>query len=469
MANLDHESSALKLKLQQFAATALEIPPKSLQTKLHRTWLGLGGDSLTAVFFMGACHEAGIEVDLPEILKAQSLRDLINQIANSHQSHEKLGNGVVAVDDILGYSSQDDEIEAMGPCSPMQENMVSHQAIDPQAYQLLLTVRVTSVKPEVVLTTSTVEKAWRAVVRRHAALRTKFVDSVGHAGRLDQIVAREIDPEINTASISARETNTAFVEYGSEYSHRLSLTQEAHNQVLFSLRISHALVDGVSIGIIMRDLFLFLSETQPAAEPMQPAELLRAQPDTSPEALSYWTRYLQNAHGSFLRGTSAGDNEPRTGLYTIDKAMAITPEVIQGFSDQSNATLVNACQVAFALVLRCYTGSNNVCFSYTASGRQKGSKSLQDTAGNFVNTIPLCMELDRNGTNAQALERAQADYLDSLPYQGAILNGNQHMEGPSVRDLGDCLLSFQRGMPEEELERMGIAVEIVSWEAPTDV
>ncbi|BCS23539.1 non-ribosomal peptide synthetase [Aspergillus puulaauensis] len=470
MANLDHESSAVKVKLHQFAASALEIPPKRLQTKLHRTWLALGGDSLTAVFFMGACNEAGIEVDLPQILQAHSLGDLIDQIGRSQRPHEQLCNRDMAVNDApRGYIPEDVEIDAIGPASPMQENMVARQAIEPREYQLQLTARIASVNPAVLLTTSTVEEAWKAVVCRHAALRTKFANSVDRPGRLDQVVAREIDPEINITSISAAaKAKAAFEGYSSDYSHWLSLTQQADNQVLLNLSISHALIDGVSIEIIMRDLFTFLSGTCPAAEPMQPAEFLCAQPDTSPEALSYWTRYMQKAQGSFLSSTGTGGKKPPTGLYTIDKEIAITPEVIQAFSEQSNATLANACQVAFALVLRSYTGSNNVCFSYTASGRHKRSKDLRGAAGNFVNTIPFCVELGSKTTIAEALQCAHADYLDSLPYQGASLNGNQDMEGPSVRELGDCLLSFQRGMPEAGLERIGIAVEVVSWEAPTD-
>jgi hypothetical protein len=63
----------------------------------------------------------------------------------------------------------------------------------------------------------------------------------------------------------------------------------------------------------------------------------------------------------------------------------------------------------------------------------------------------------------------QADFFDSLPFQGASLTGKADTGGPTVRQLGDSLLSFQRGLPEEELAQAGFAVDVMSWEAPSDV
>jgi hypothetical protein len=153
----------------------------------------------------------------------------------------------------------------------------------------------------------------------------------------------------------------------------------------------------------------------------------------------------------------------------MDQEIHIQPELAQNLSGQFNATLVNACQVAYALVLRSYTGANNICFSYTTSGRQKHVKGLHDAVGAFLNTLPCRVNFGETPTIAEALGRTQSDFLESLPYQGASLTGKQEMNGVSVRQLGDSLLSFYGGVDDMELAKAGVAVDVVSWEAPSDV
>jgi len=473
-----HDVPSLKLKLESLAATALDISPRKLRTKINKSWLALGGDSLTAVNFMGYCHEAGIVVDIADILRAESLDDLIDRIEQSQKYKQPASNGIKSsysppqgplLDRLRGVSRGPlDEIQCIGPCSPMQENFIALQSIDPRAYQLKLAVTISSTDPAVVLTTETVRNSWIAVVKRHAALRTEFVESVDRPGKLDQVVWKDIEPQISISPFSEADNKTSFEAYGSKFPHHLILGQAPDNKLSIRLIISHAVVDAVSIESLFRDLFRRLKGTLPADEQMQCGDFLQAQhPDTSHEALSYWAHYIEATEGSFLSSPSSKTSP--VGLYTVDQIMPIPLELAQNFSDQSNATLVNACQVAYALVLRCYTGASNVCFSYTASGRQKRIKGLQHAVGNFVNTLPCHVKLGGGITIAEALEITQSDFLDSLPYQGTSLTGNQEMSGPSVRQLSDSLLSFQRGVPETELAEAGFAVDVVSWEAPSDV
>ena len=474
-----HDLPSLKLKLQGLAATALDMNPDKLRNKTNKSWLALGGDSLTAVNFMGHCHEAGIVVDIPGILQAKSLDDLIDHISRSHQSRRPASNGIEnsygppegpLLDKLRGVLHGPlDEIQGIGPCSPMQENFIALQSIDPRAYQLQLAATISSMDPAVVVTPDAVKTSWRAVVQRHAALRTMFIESVDRPGRLDQVVWGNINPQISVLPLSEAEKKASFEEYSSEFPHHLILAQAPNNKLFVRLIISHAIVDAVSIEIVFRDLFRDLTKTLPADEHMQCRDFLQAQqPNTSHEALSYWSRYMAEAEGSFLSSSSSKTSP--TGLYVIDQEMAIPPELALNFSENSNATLVNACQVAYALVLRCYTGSNNVFFSYTASGRQKRIKGLQDAVGNFVNTLPCRVDFEQTITITESLERIQRDFLDSLPHQGASLNGNKEVNGASARQLGDSLLSFQQGGgTETELVREGFLVDVLSWEAPSDV
>ncbi|RDW86494.1 uncharacterized protein DSM5745_03136 [Aspergillus mulundensis] len=467
-----------RLKLEEFAAGALEISPRVFRNKADRTWVALGGDSLMAVFFMGACHEAGIEVDLPEILQAGSVREFIEQLVESQQTEAEQGLDMKSepvieeyIDSALLKSLHDctpEQVQAIGPCSAMQENFVARQSIDPSAYQLRVAARISSANPQFVLTTSVVEQAWRDVVQRHAALRTRIVESVARPGRLEQVILKSIEPEIRVISLTTAEQSIMpFEEYQSAFPHRLTLVQAPDDGLTLGLDISHAIVDAVSIEIITRDLFRALTGTLPAGQQMRCTDFLSVQqPDNSPESLSYWSEYMADTQGSFL-STSSSKATP-SGLYTIDHEMPIASDLLESLRDRSSATIVNACQIAWALVLRAYTGAADVCFSYTTSGRQRRVKGLQDAVGNFVNTLPCRVDVGQGQPIAEIVELVHTEYLESIPHQAASLNGNQELKGPSVRELGDSLLTFQRGMAGAELAMVGFKVEVLSWEAPSD-
>lgn len=484
---------ALKIEIEILAAAALGITLHKLQKNNRKTWLGLGGDSLTAVNFMGACHEAGIEVNIPDIFKAETVDDLLRRITEGHrQNVQSVSNGTGTdeshnlpqgwqqgiSDELRGVlDGFVDEVEGVGPCSPMQENFIAVQSLDPSAYQLQLAVRVASTNPAVVVSVDTARRAWKQVVRRHAALRTSFVESTDRPGRLDQVVWTNPEPQISVLSsppsnAEKRTAATSFEGYKSRFSHHLILAPAPGARLYLRLVISHALVDGVSIELLFRDLLLALAGLLPVDEQsMKCGDYLEAQqPDTSREALEYWSRYTEAIEGTFLESARLESKTKPTGLYTVDEEVALPPANLADEEDRfDRATLVNACQVAFALVLGSYTGSGNVCFSYTASGRQKRVRGLQGALGNFVNTLPCRVDFRADPTVKEAMLSVQADFLDSLPFQAASLTGKTEAGGPAVQELGDSLLSFQRGLPEEELAQARFAVDVMSWEAPSDV
>ncbi|KAH8660628.1 hypothetical protein BX600DRAFT_523663 [Xylariales sp. PMI_506] len=478
-----------KRSLEGFAASALRINPQKLRKHSYKTWLALGGDSLNAVSFMGSCYEAGIEVHIPDIFQSDGLDDILNQIANSHhgrktsddinhKSCEDSGN--VENGDLSAYGLPEgvlrerlrsglhgplSDIQSIGPCSPMQENLLALQRLDPRSYQLRIAARISSTDPAVVVTTEAVKKSWLAVVKRHAALRTTFMENVDCDGQFNQVVWKDNQPQISILPQSEAENNDAV--FSSQFPHHLILSEAPDNRVFVKLLVSHTIVDGVSIGVLLRDLFQALTGTLPKHEPLEARSFLHAQqPDTSPEALTYWSHYMAAAEGSFL--SSPSSKESPDGLYSVDREIPIQPRLIRKLSEKFNTTLVSVCKVAYALVLRCYTGTDNVCFSYTTSGRQKRIKGLQDAVGSLMNTLPCYVNFSENTTVLEVLNRSQNDFLESLPYQGVNLTIKRGINGRSVRQLSDSLLSFYDGIAEVELDEAGFAVDVVSWNASSD-
>ena len=473
--------ASLTSKLETFAARALDLSLEKLRKQSHKTWLALGGDSLTAISFVGSCfEELGIEVEIPDVLQSESVANLIDGIARSHQSEGPAsngpsnGNGHLSSNGLHSGLPENslagaalDGVQSVGPCSPMQENFLALQSMDSQAYQMQLTVRISSTNPAVLVTPGIIKKSWSAVVSRHAALRTTFIESASRPGRFDQVVWSTLGPQVSIVSLPEAE-DMILTQYGSGSPHHLVLAPATATQTYLKLFISHAIVDGVSTDILLRDLCRALTETLPTEEPVACADFLQAQqPDTSHEAHSYWTRYMAPIEGTFLSSPNSRSNP--TGPYTIHQEMVLPPDLVQGLAGEHNATLVNACQIAYALVLRSYTGTNNICFSYTASGRQKRIKGLHDAVGNFVNALPCHVDFNKTKSVAEALHGVQRDFLSSLPHQGASLTDKQEMNGSTLHQLSDSLLSFHPVPLETKSAKAGFDIDVVSWAAPSDV
>ncbi|KAI1333949.1 hypothetical protein F5Y15DRAFT_430188 [Xylariaceae sp. FL0016] len=472
------DMTVLRYKLEEMAAMALGISTRKLRNKSHRPWLALGGDSLMALSFVGACHEAGININIRNIFHSASLDNLLRQIVSETQYvqssskedkpknpslEEPMSNDLREV-----LNGSVDQVQGVGPCSPMQENFIALQSLDPQAYQLKLAVKIESTTPQVIIDVDTVARCWKAVVQRHCALRTTFLESVDRPGRIDQVVWQEVSPQISILPFVDAQDVTKRGGYGSEFHHHLILAKTPDNAVFIRLVVSHALVDGVSIELIFRDLFRALAGDLPSGESMTCQDFFQAQrPDTSQEALDYWSQYTAGMESTFLQGGSLKDKD-LGNTCIVEEEVSVPPELAEGALKDSTVTLANACQLAWALVLRSYTGNTNVSFSYTASGRQKHLRGIQDAVGTFVNTLPCRVDLTQSPNINSCLVRLQENFIDSLPFQGASLTNDRDEGGLSAQHFSDSLLSFQRGVSEEELALAGLAIDVVSWDAPSD-
>ncbi|KAK5657865.1 hypothetical protein OQA88_2413 [Cercophora sp. LCS_1] len=463
----------LKSHLEKLVATALGITVRKLRNNNDKTWLRLGGDSLAAVSLMGACHAAGINLNIPDIIKAESIDDLLRRIVEGHvhalelvPEEDQHKRDLDVSDELRGFlNGSIDEVEGVGLCSPMQENFMAVQSLDPSAYrhQVAATIRHTNAAD--VITTDAAHRAWKQVVDKHPALRTSFIASVDRPGHMDQIVwspGKNAEPRVSVFPWVSQAEEASIERYhASRFPHHLMLAPGDDNRLYVRLVISHTLVDGVSLELLFRDFLSALNGTLSSDGSMTCEAYLEAQqPDTTKEAVEYWSRYTGNVEGTFLNNAISSRDpgkRKRTDLYVVDDEFLFE----DGRLEDLRTTAASVCQVAFALVLGSYTGSSDVCFSYTASGRQKRIQGLQGAAGNFVNTLPCRINVNEQLPIGEAIQAAQAAFLDSLPFQGVHLG--------SLQQLGDCLLSFQRGLPVEELERAGFEVDILSWEAPSDV
>ena len=95
---------------------------------------------------------------------------------------------------------------------------------------------------------------------------------------------------------------------------------------------------------------------------------------------------------------------------------------LNSFCRTAGITPSTAFNVAWGMVLSSLTFSDEVCFAYTTSLRDVSVEDIEAVVGPVMNLIVCRMKLSATDTVLNVLQRAQSDYMDSLPYRSCSLD-----------------------------------------------
>ncbi|KAH8589459.1 putative nonribosomal peptide synthetase [Bisporella sp. PMI_857] len=444
-----------------------------------RSFLSLGGDSLLAIKVMGRCRAKGITLNVIDMIEAKSIIELAQK---AHRHSEKPGVSVVTkqaldhldentVKNILGSTKH--TIQSVLPCSTIQEGFMTSQSTNPRLYQCSYVLRFTSHATSSPIQAQQLATAWNGVVQRHSILRTLLLDSVARPGQYDQVVLDNYTPAIEFYNgvddpSSVMLTARAFKPFAPfEVFHRVQIAQISVNEVHLKLDISHALVDGQSSEVILRDLCAAYRGISTAA-PAMPYEEFVTHLSSAPiePSQKHWIAYLEDAQSTFLpmdRGHAA-----LSELDTLHTTLNLDASMVQDFCGTYGVTLANVCQLAWGLVLRSFTGADDVVFSFITSGRLASLEGIQEAVGPFVNTSLCRLKFDGTMHIDQILGRVARDSLEGFLHRYTTLTEDGAQTLPSARQLGNTTMSYQRVLDIKAAADAGIGFEIIDKANPTD-
>ena len=181
---------------------------------------------------------------------------------------------------------------------------------------------------------------------------------------------------------------------------RLTVIRRAdtHYQCIWSYH--HLLLDGWSVGLLMQDAFgayESLCRGQPVQLPSRRPyrdyiAWLRKQNLAQAEAI--WRQQLADVTAPTPLGV---DRRPSSGAMQAAEPYAerqlVLPasltQNLQALVRQHHLTLTTLLEGAWALVLRCYSGSSAVVFGLTVGGRSLDLPGVEAMVGLFINTLPV--------------------------------------------------------------------------------
>ncbi|CRG88172.1 Nonribosomal peptide synthetase 8 [Talaromyces islandicus] len=354
-----------------------------------------------------------------------------------------------------------DQVETICPCSPMQLSILFAQLNSPGDYEFYTILEASCSSRTEKFDVQVLLESWQQVVDRHSALRTIFIQSAVDGGSYDQLILNRMQAPVSEVHsddpVEHLRNTTPVTIFDGKVPHQLTICHTSTGRVFCKLEVNHALIDGTSMAIILRDIKRAYSGRLEASMSALPYSDFVAylQQARKHESIDYWKGHLQGVQP--CRFPILDDGRTRaSALQSVDVQLSsLTRERLVAFSDQYGLTVANVIQMAWALVLRIFTGTDSVCYGYLTSGRDAPLCDIENAVGPYIHMLVCCQRFDANDSTLKALKNVQEDFLQAMPHQYVSLSEIQSALGLSGQKLFNTAMSFQR-YPKTEKDTLSL-------------
>ena len=360
------------------------------------------------------------------------------------------------------------------PLTALQHGMLFHHLLEPDSgvdiEQLVISL------PEHI-DGDLLARSWEIVSRRHDVLRTSF--RWHQTGSPLQVVHDSVEVPFQRedwSGLSAAQREARSAEFLREDRRagfamdraplfRVALFRcgDAAYQLVWTFH--HAILDGRSFTIVLRDVFACYEALErgtqpvlpPAAPPFRDHVAFLAGLDPA-EAEAYWRERL--------RGRSAPTPLPAAFPAGMPSAArhgehqhalsAATTSALERFAREHGVTVNTLVQGAWALVLARHCGETDVVFGATRACRRSTIAGADDIAGLFINTLPVRVHVDPDRRLIDWLRDLRTDWTALRSYENTPLPQIQRWSGmPAGVPLFESIVVFENRLLESSLRGLG--------------
>lgn len=415
---LDHGAGAatrqltdMEQKLRNSWGQTLKIDPESI--KSADNFVALGGDSLSAMKLVSVCRTQGLDLTVADIFSHCTLPAMagIVRIGNSQEQtavapfsmiSQSVGSACIEASHVCGVHR--DAIEDIYPCTPTQESLFTFSLKSPKAY---VAQRVACIPSHIRL--EVWKKAWEEVVAGSPILRTRLAQ-LQEPG-LQQVVLKD--------NISWRHPSDLTQYLESDQNEKMDLGQSLARYAIVDhasdgkrymvWTVHHVLYDGWSEPLILEKVNNSL-KSQHIETQAHIGDFVKYVRNTDEVAMrEFWQRELKGTVGPQFPRLPSRDYLP------VPNAMVEHQVAIKaGSGPFTTATLIRG---AWALVASQYTGSDNVVFGETLTGRDISLPGVESIVGPLIATLPVRIRIQRTSTVESYLQAIRKCMLDRAPFQ----------------------------------------------------
>lgn len=362
-----------------------------------------------------------------------------------------------------------DDIEDIFPCAPIQEGILVAQGKDPDCYRSWFDLTVQILGDAAHLDVLRLQQAWRQVVQKHALLRTILVESIPGSNRMMNIILK--DPTLDIILLKSGEAASPIGLQAHGLQHRMTISPVDEKSARLRIEMSHAITDAFSKAVLQRDLAAAYNGEIGSAAGTYRDFVVFLEAQSHDESLKFWTQHLADVEPCTL--PTHYSNQLDVASFVDEKPVRISgidTENLRAFCAKWDVTAPSIVKLAWALVLRLYTGTNIPCFGNIFSGRDVPLDGVDDIFGPLIGMVPCRVVLDQSASILQTLRAVQDDYLSTLPYQHFPLSHIHKASGSGANALFNTMFSYQRLEKAQTLDiPEGLRMTDVDESDPTEV
>ncbi|MCJ1312550.1 hypothetical protein MMC25_006224 [Agyrium rufum] len=396
--------------LKNLWGEVLRVDSGSIQSS--DSFFSHGGESLTAIKLVGAAARKGIQIDVATIFKYPQLSALASRCKLALAScldlpkpFSLLENQQILPELAMCCDTYVENIEDAYPCTPMQEGLLiaNNQRTATYTGQGIF-------KLPKHIDTERLTRAWKHVATNHSILRTRIVETAAY-GFL-QVVLKDNKPfsgEERANLADYLKDDVKEMGLGTQLC-RWSLVREPVSTYLV-LTMHHAIYDGWTLQRIGTEVFRAYQgvRLQPAMGSSVFIHYLTTLPQEP--AREYWAhQFTYSSNTNFFPAIPHPDQIP--------KADSELSKMLCGLENaHCGISIPSLLRAAWALLVAKLSGSNDVTFGVTVSGRNVPIKGIEDLLSPTISTIPVRVKLDGAETMERFVARIQNEALGAMPFE----------------------------------------------------
>ncbi|RMD42140.1 hypothetical protein DV735_g2996, partial [Chaetothyriales sp. CBS 134920] len=414
----------------------------------------LGIDSVSAIGLVRKLKMAGFShVDVSTVLRNSKASQLVLALSSHRNVSATLAQDVdLATVRIRAFATkqkahirraldlQDDGIESIAPCTPLQEGMISvvtaHDGGE-QTYFLRLPLELhQGIDP------ARLRKAWLQVQSACSILRTFFVSTPdGFAQIVLQDDSGICHPFDETGSQWNEDSFSRWIQQATNFGSVLPWRVK-FDEAYMTLFIFHGLYDGISLPMLLDKVAAaYNGETIQRSifyDVLPYGPLLQRS-----DAKAFWKEKLKDTISLGITRKGKGQREVHASPLVVKESLTLSS--VTKFCTSALVTEPAVFHAAWLLALHEIYGVH-ATLGLVLSGRAIAFEGAERVIGPTLNTVPCCIEVLQPG--AQFVDLAKACHkfvVDVLPYQHTALRDIAKWidHDPRTR-MFDCLFVFQK-------------------------
>ncbi|WP_018220880.1 non-ribosomal peptide synthetase [Salinispora pacifica] len=419
-------ASAAERTLCQVYAEVLGLPRVGADDR----FFDLGGNSIMVTRLVTRAREAGLEISAHDVFTELSPAGLaaVASPVSAVALPEVTADVNVPAEILADLRRRYPGLERVLPVSPLQTGFLLHSVLagDADIYHAQLVLDL-----EGPLDTARLGRALTTVLERHAALRTGFL--------LDEL-AEPVQVVVRTPEVAPLDTGAeGDVRRGFDLAQPpllrmsvLPLGAGAHRVVLTG---HHIVVDAWSTAIVVGELFDAYDGTALAPAPDYGGYLAWLGAQDRDRAGKAWHQALDGLTGPTLAAPWVAVEATAPQRRVVRKLTTAETGRVTAALRRHGLTLHTVVEGLWARTLAELTGSWDVVFGTSVSGRDPRVPGVETMVGLLTNTVPVRVNLRSGEPVLDLLRRIQREQAELLPYQYLGLADIQRACG--LRDLFD--------------------------------